>query len=318
MGVCQGARSHHLSTGAAILEGADTAIAFSEYESVRHRLPASRAPSASTRAEDLDAIAEHFDVFLLDAFGVLNIGETAIPGVVDRVNGLRERGKQVLVVTNAAGYPSSVLHERYRRLGYSFETLDVVSSRMALLKGLSDHAHRKWGLVAAPKFGREELPEGAIFLEDDPAAYAEAEGFLMLGASAWSEASQALLEQALKDKPRDLLVGNPDLVAPVESGLSREPGHYAHRLASATGVNPVFYGKPFPAIFDLARERIRPGTPDHRVVMVGDTLHTDILGGSAAGFRTALIQGYGFFDGADPDTSITACGIVPDFILDRP
>lgn len=307
-----------MSTGAAILAGADTAVAFSEYESVRHRLPAPRAPAASTRASDLDTIAEHFDVFLLDAFGVLNIGETAIPGVVDRVNGLRERGKQVLVVTNAAGYPSSVLHERYRRLGYSFETRDVVSSRMALLKGLSDHAHRKWGMVAAPKFGLEELPEGAIFLEDDPSAYAEAEGFLMLGASAWSETRQALLEQALKGKPRDLLVGNPDLVAPVESGLSREPGHYAHRLASATGVDPVFYGKPFPAIFDLARERIRSGTPDHRVVMVGDTLHTDILGGSAAGFRTALIQGYGFFDGADPDASIAASGIIPDFILDRP
>ncbi|SOE08639.1 HAD superfamily hydrolase (TIGR01459 family) [Hoeflea halophila] len=307
-----------MSTGAAILKGADTAVAFGEYESVRHRLPAPRPPSTSVRAEHLDAIAEHFDVFLLDAFGVLNIGESAIPGVVDRVNGLRARGKQVLVVTNAAGYPSSVLHERYRRLGYSFATPDVVSSRMALLKGLKNHANRKWGLVAAPKFGREELPEGAIFLEDDPAAYAEAEGFLMLGASAWSEARQALLEQALRDRPRELLVGNPDLVAPVESGLSREPGHYAHRLASATGVEPVFYGKPFPAIFDLARERIRPGTPDDRVVMVGDTLHTDILGGSAAGFRTALIQGYGFFDGADPDASIAASGIIPDFILDRP
>ena len=129
---------------------------------------------------------------------------------------------------------------------------------------------------------------------------------------------QALLEQALRDKPRDLLVGNPDLVAPVESGLSREPGHYAHRLASATGTEPVFFGKPFPAIFDMARQRIRPGTPDHRVVMVGDTLHTDILGGSAAGFKTALIQGYGFFDGADPDTAIAASGITPDFILDRP
>jgi len=307
-----------VSTGSAILKGADTAVAFAEYETVRHRLPAAGAPTTSIRAENLDVIADEFDVFLLDAFGVLNIGETAIPGVVDRVAGLRQRGKQVLVVTNAAGYPSSVLFERYKRLGYSFETKDVVSSRMALLKGLGDHAHRKWGMVAAPKFGREELPEGAIFLEDDAEAYAQAEGFLMLGASAWNETRQALLEQALRDKPRDLLVGNPDLVAPVESGLSREPGHYAHRLASATGVEPVFYGKPFPAIFDLARGRIRSGTPDHRVVMVGDTLHTDILGGSAAGFRTALIQGYGFFDGQDPADSIAASGIIPDFILDRP
>ncbi|WP_290891971.1 HAD hydrolase-like protein [Hoeflea sp.] len=307
-----------MSTGAAIITGQDAVWAFNEYESIRHRLPAMRQVSQSVRADDLDAIADQADVFLLDAFGVLNIGETAIPGVVDRVDGLRRAGKQVLVVTNAAGYPSSVLHARYHRLGYSFKADDVVSSRMALLANLRAYPRRRWGVVAAPKFGREELPDGAIFLEDDPNAYAKAEGFLMLGASAWSETRQALLEQALKDNPRELLVGNPDLVAPVEAGLSREPGHYAHRLADATGIAPVFYGKPFPAIFDIVRTRIRPGVPDDRVVMVGDTLHTDILGGGAAGFRTALIKGYGFFDGADPSAAIEKSGIVPDFILDRP
>jgi glycerol 3-phosphatase-2 len=45
----------------------------------------------------------------------------------------------------------------------------------------------------------------------------------------------------------------------------------------------------------MARERIRPGVPDERVLMVGDTLHTDILGGNAAGFRTALIAGLRLF-----------------------
>tara|TARA_R110002020_G_scaffold14638_26_gene51898 strand:- start:2059 stop:2982 length:924 start_codon:yes stop_codon:yes gene_type:complete len=307
-----------LSTGAAVITGQDASWAFNEYHSVRHRLPVARPAEASVRAENLDAIADRFDVFLLDAFGVLNIGETAIPGVVDRIDGLRRAGKQVLVVTNAAGYPSSVLHARYKRLGYSFESGDVVSSRMALLAGLKALPHRKWGLVAAPKFGREELPEGSFFLEDEPDAYAEAEGFLMFGASAWTEARQTLLENALRDRPRELLVGNPDLVAPVEAGLSREPGHYAHRLADATGIAPLFFGKPFPAIFDMARTRIRPGVPDHRVVMVGDTLHTDILGGAAAGFKTALIQGYGFFDGGDPAEAIERSGIAPDFILDRP
>jgi len=318
MGISKGSGRHHLSTGSSIITDQGAEWAFGEYQSVRHRLPEISRQADFVRADNLDAIADQFDVFLLDAFGVLNIGETAIPGVVDRVNSLRQRGKQVLVVTNAAGYPSSVLHARYKRLGYSFQTEDVVSSRMALLKGLSEYPHRKWGLVAAPKFGREELPDGAIFLEDDPAAYTQADDFLMFGASAWSEARQALLEQALKDKPRQLLVGNPDLVAPVEAGLSREPGHYAHRLANATGIEPVFFGKPFPAIFDMARERIRPGVPDERVLMVGDTLHTDILGGNAAGFRTALISGYGFFDGEDPAEAIASSQIVPDFILERP
>jgi glycerol 3-phosphatase-2 len=150
-------------------------------------------------------------------------------------------------------------------------------------------------------------------------AYANAEGFLMFGASAWSEPRQALLEQAMKDSPRQVLVGNPDLVAPVESGLSREPGHYAHRLANATGIEPVFFGKPFPAIFDMARERIRPGVPDERVLMVGDTLHTDILGGTGRRFpHRADRRATAFSTARIRPRAIAESGIVPDFILDRP
>jgi glycerol 3-phosphatase-2 len=314
----QGPGCHHLSTGADVIADKGAQQAFRDYEAVRHRLPAPRAPASSTHAANLDAIADQFDVFLLDAFGVLNIGETAIPGVVERVAGLKARGKQVLVVTNAASYPSTVLHARYRRLGYDFGPDDAVSSRMALLAALAASPARTWGVMASPQYGHEEIPPNALFLEDDPAAYAAAEGFLMLGASVWNPARQALFEQAIRERPREVLVGNPDLVAPVETGLSREPGHYAHRLADATGVEPVFFGKPFPAIFDMARSRIRAGVPDNRVLMVGDTLHTDILGGQAAGFRTALVSGYGFFAGEDPSSAIARSGILPDFILERP
>jgi hypothetical protein len=105
MGLGQGAWSHHLSTGSEVIKDQGAEWAFREYESVRHRLPALRRQAEFVRADTLDAIADQFDVFLLDAFGVLNIGETAIPGVVDRVNGLRARGKQVMVVTNAARLP---------------------------------------------------------------------------------------------------------------------------------------------------------------------------------------------------------------------
>ena len=40
------------------------------------------------------------DLYLLDAFGVLNIGETAIPGGPDRVAGLQNAGKRVMVVAS--------------------------------------------------------------------------------------------------------------------------------------------------------------------------------------------------------------------------
>lgn len=296
----------------------NTDDAFTAYETVRHRLPAVRRGAACTRLPHLEALADDIDTFLLDAFGVLNIGETAIEGVPERVARLQKAGKRVMVVSNAAGYPHADLMQKYRRLGYDFDTDDVITSRKATLHGLSLEPARKWGLMATESLGRADLETlDVTYLAEDPQAYDAAEAFLLLGSAVWTEARQALLEDTLNRNPRPVYVGNPDIVAPRENGFSTEPGSYAHRLADATGIEPVFFGKPFGNIFDLAFHRLGTFDPA-RTVMVGDSLHTDILGGLAAGVKTALIANYGFFAGHDVDAPITSSGIQPDYILDRP
>ncbi|WP_084794593.1 HAD-IIA family hydrolase [Pseudoponticoccus marisrubri] len=294
------------------------AEAFAAYEAVRHRLPPARGGGVAEPVQTLEDIADRFDVFLLDAFGVLNIGEAAIPGVVERIAGLQARGKRCLVVTNAAGYPHAMLMARYARLGYAFDPADVISSRATLLAALRDAPARRWGLMATERFGTEDL-EGIdiTFLAEDPDAYDRVEGFLMLGSAAWTEPRQALLEDALRARPRPVHVGNPDIVAPRETGFSIEPGYFAHRLANATGITPLFFGKPFANIYDLAFARLGP-VDRSRVVMVGDSLHTDVLGAQTAGIASALVTGHGFFDGTDARAAMQAAGIFPDIWLDRP
>ncbi len=294
------------------------AEAFAAYENVRQRLPAPSGRGACVRLPNLDALADQVDTFLLDAFGVLNIGETAIPGVPDRVAGLQKAGKRVLIVSNAAGFPHANLMEKYKRLGYDFAPEDVITSRKALLHGLRSEPARHWGLMATESLGRADLEDlNVTYLADDLAAYEAAEAFLLIGSAAWTEQRQALLEATLIAHPRPVYVGNPDIVAPRETGFSTEPGAFAHRLADQTGVVPQFFGKPFGTIFDLAFVQLDHPNPK-RIVMVGDSLHTDILGGQVAGVKTALISGYGFFAGSDVTTSIDAAGIYPDFIIDRP
>ena len=98
--------------------------AFAAYEAARHRLPHVQRAGQCVRLPNLDAIADQIDVFLLDAFGVLNIGDTAVDGVPERVAGLQNAGKRVMVVSNAAGYPHFDLMAKYKRLpggGYDFD-----------------------------------------------------------------------------------------------------------------------------------------------------------------------------------------------------
>lgn len=296
----------------------NTDEAFAAYERVRHRLPSVASGAACQNLANLDALVDDIDVFLLDAFGVLNIGDTAIAGVPERVAGLQKAGKRVLVVSNAAGFPHALLMQKYARLGYDFAPEDVITSRKATLQALHRAPAMKWGLMATESLGRGDIEVFDMdYLAEDAAVYDAAEGFVLLGSAVWSDTRQSLLEASLRDNPRPVFVGNPDIVAPREEGFSIEPGHYAHRLADATGIEPQFFGKPFGNIFDLAFTQLN-ATDLERTVMVGDSLHTDILGGQAAGVKTALIADYGFFAGKDVAAPISVSGIQPNYILQRP
>lgn len=298
---------------------ANAGDAFAAYEKVRHRLPGAAFPALSENVADLAATVDRFDVFLLDAFGVLNVGESAIPGAVGRIRDLQRAGKTVMVVSNAAGYPKRLLLEKYARLGFDFAPQDVLTSRETLLAALTKRKPARFGLMASQVFGLEELDHlDTVFLEEDADAYDAVDEFLLIGAAEWTEQRQALLETALRAKPRPVLVGNPDIVAPRENGLSVEPGYFAHRLADATGIVPEFFGKPFSNIFDMALARLPKGVDLNRVVMVGDTLQTDILGGCSAGVKTALTTDFGSLKGMDFDVAIARSGIVPDLIMPGP
>ena len=115
-----------------------------------------------------------------------------------------------------------------------------------------------------------------------------------------------------------MFVGNLDLVAPREQGLSLEPGFYAQDLAYRTGIAPVFIGKPYGHAFDAAHRRLTAGgrtVSPRRIAMVGDTLHTEVSGAAAAGLQTVLATDHGLFRGLDADDFIQRSGIVPDFII---
>lgn len=293
--------------------------AFARYEAIRERLPAAVFPARSRRAENLESLAGDFDVFVLDAFGVLNVGETSVPGAPERVAFLIDRGKTVFVLTNGATYDESVALEKYRRLGFAFERRQIVSSRSLLHGALGEYPGEfRWGAAATPLSNLGALPGDLRLLADDRSAYEAADGFVLLSSLAWDMPRQDLLVASLREKPRPVLVGNPDLVAPREDGLSLEPGFYAHDLADRTGIAPVFFGKPYRNAFDEVYRRLtaegRSVSPQ-RIAMVGDTLHTDVLGGAAAGLKTVLVTGHGLFRGLVADEFIARSGIVPDVIL---
>ncbi len=290
--------------------------AFERYEYVRHRLPSARFPFAPQSRTDLGELIEEFDAFVFDSFGVLNVGDTPIPGARARVDGLREAGKQVAILTNGATAPLASLTAKYRSLGFEFALPEIISSREVLANVLSaSEADETWGVVAPAKADLSEFRFDAQRIAEDTDDLDHLDGFILLSSQTMSASIQNRLADALEKRGRPLLIGNPDLVAPREVGFSLEPGHFAHDLADRLNLTPEFFGKPFANAFEEVRRRLPAGIRPDRIAMIGDTLHTDILGGAGMGFRTILVTDHGVMKGMDVQACIETSGIVPDYII---
>ena len=168
-----------------------------------------------------------------------------------------------------------------------------------------------------------EIPDvDCIDLEQDYSMFDEMNSFLLLGTTMWDPVWQEILITSLQDNPRPLFVANPDIVAPHKNKFSIEPAYFVSHLI-ANGVHlPFWLGKPFSTIFELAINRVTELSGRHvplsRIGMVGDTLHTDILGANNIGIKSILMTKYGLFRNQNVAKMIKKTGIIPDFIVEGP
>lgn len=272
-----------------------------------------------------EALSRDVAVVLLDAYGVLNLGSQPIPGAPEAVARLKDRGQAVLVVSNNASQsPSGMLH-RFGEMGFAFDSGDIVSSGMAVAPFIADSVYRDrpYFLVGSEESALCYAPDPERLMVNhrpgaDPGRLAEAEYVLMCSNRDYYGQEQErqllwLLERVLS---LPLLLANPDLAAPKSKGrLEAVAGFTAMELADRFGAPLVGIGKPFPPVFQEALKRF-PGVAPEEVLMVGDTLDTDILGAMAMGFRGCLtLSGaYAGWDG-DLEALCDARGIRPDFVV---
>jgi len=123
----------------------------------------------------------------------------------------------------------------------------------------------------------------------------------------------------LRRRPIPAIIANPDGAYPMskkEVGIAI--GGLAYMVEKITGRKFIRFGKPDSQIFMFALENIlpfHPGIHKRDILMVGDTLHTDILGGNKFGLDTALVL-TGNILPEDYENRIMSTGISPNFICE--
>ncbi|AZO52768.1 MULTISPECIES: TIGR01459 family HAD-type hydrolase [unclassified Mesorhizobium] len=246
------------------------------------------------RLDGIGRLAQRFQVFLLDQFGVLHDGQAPYPGAVAALSTLKRAGKTVVLISNS-GKRAKPNEDRLLKLGFEAGSWDhFVSS--------GEVAWRRFHDMAAAGVLRSGTKCLLISRDDDRSAI-DGLPFALTGAG---EDAELVLISASEGDRHDLdhyrrllapaaarqvpcFCTNPDRIMLTAVGPRFGAGEIAD-LYENLGGSVTRIGKPFPAIFDAALALA--GEPERgSVVCVGDSVEHDIAGGNGVGIATTLVLG---------------------------
>jgi len=238
-------------------------------------------------------IADRYDGFIVDQWGVLHDGRAAYPGAVDCLLRLRDLGKCTAILSNS-GKRARANEERLAALGFERDSYSrLITSGDVAWEGLKARVaafYRDLGRRCLLLSSEDDISvvEGLGFDLVDDWQHAD---FIML-AGLGGRGSQldhaALLGSALALR-LPMLCTNPDFTRLVDGGLA--PGCGALALSYERLGGEVHYvGKPHPEVYECCLNFFDEHSV-RRVVAIGDSVQHDIAGGNAAGFDTVFISG---------------------------
>ncbi len=270
------------------------------------------------------SIVTNFKAVFLDSYGVLKNYEGLIAGVPDTIAYLREKGIAVRVLTNDASRSQAQQHESFLRMGlYGLEQEEIITSGMLakeflkhkIIQGKVAYLGTENAASYILQSGFPSIPVRDVDLNDiDDIA-----GFVFLDDEGfdWNTDINKTVN-LINRKNIPVIVANSDKLYPVSNNdVAVATGSIAQLVEHILNRKFIHFGKPDSQMFMYAFDHLNRngnGPFDRKeILMVGDTLHTDILGGNKFGIKTMLVL-TGNTRQEMVDVLIRSSGIIPDFI----
>jgi HAD superfamily hydrolase (TIGR01459 family) len=240
----------------------------------------------------LAALANRYDAFFVDQFGVLRDDERAYPGANEALLRLRELGKAVVILSNS-GRSGAYNAERLVRLGFDRAGFDhfLTSGDVAhdILAQETGHKRSVTRCLTVSSGGDHDLSDRLGFERTDDAA--EADLVIISGSEAERiplSSYRARLEPAAR-RGVPCYCTNPDRHKLAKADVT-VPGAGSIALAyQELGGSVRWFGKPYPAIYRHAVSLLN-GAAAARILCIGDSIEHDIAGATAAGLASCLVR----------------------------
>lgn len=267
-------------------------------------------------------LAKQYRVIFFDAYGVLKNSSGVLDGVPDLLAWLIQEGKDLYVITNDASRSPSDMCAAYthRQHGTLIPASRTISSgllakdflRSKIKRGRVAYLGKESAAFYIESAGLEPVPISKCRRNEDIQAIAllDDEGF------DWFVDLNHLLN-LVRTQNVPVVVANSDLSYPVdEHSVALAVGSLATMVERIVNKTFIRFGKPDAMMFSHAfacADANNPSLKKSDVLMVGDTLHTDILGANTFGIDTALVLS-GNTLAARAEIAIQATGIIPTYV----
>lgn len=219
--------------------------------------------------------------YLIDMDGVIYKGSERIQGAAEFIRYLQVENIPYLFLTNNSTYTPLDVVVKLRKFGIETSAEHVYTSAMATADFVARQRPHGTAFV---------IGEGGLLNALNEVHYAinsESPDYVIVGEG--RVLNFELVEKAhrLIAAGAGLISTNSDTWCPTDNGPRPGCGAIVALLESATGRKAYHVGKPNPFMMRTARKRIDLATDE--VIMVGDTMETDIRGATDLGFRSILV-----------------------------
>jgi HAD superfamily hydrolase (TIGR01457 family) len=231
-------------------------------------------------------IPSHIKALILDMDGVVWRGDAPIGDLATTFRRIRERGLKFVFATNNSTRTSEQYVDKLKSFGVDVEPWQVVTSSQAAARAMSQSYPRGTKALVIGEDGlRMPLEQqGFEIVSVENAPQAEVVVMGMDRGVSFEKLSEATL---LIRKGVRFYATNMDKTFPTPRGEIPGAGAWVSVITTATNVEPIVAGKPFPFLMELSLERL--GTLKEETLVVGDRLETDIAAGQAVNCPTALV-----------------------------
>jgi HAD superfamily hydrolase (TIGR01459 family) len=245
--------------------------------------------------KSIKEIADLYDYFIFDVWGVIHDGSKAYPGAIEAISFLREKGKKICFLSNAprrAAKVAAVLN----KFGVTPDLYDFIMSSgeatfIDLEKNQKD-GFKDFGknyFYIGPKKDLDLL-DGLEYQKVDSAA--EANFAITTGFDYDDSTLSEKIPQALDAKKYNLpmICVNPDLIVVKQSGQEMICAGALALEYKKIGGNVIYYGKPYTSVYEIVCQNFNI-SKNSKIIAIGDGMETDIQGANNFGIDSILITG---------------------------